>query len=36
MAFFISYSLSAQKPIGSGDDIRTRADKGNDMKIDML
>ena len=36
MAFFISYPLSAQKPTGKRDDIWPRADKGYDMKNDML
>jgi hypothetical protein len=36
MAFFISYPLSALEPIGSMDDIRMRADKGYEMKSDML
>jgi hypothetical protein len=36
MAFFISYPLSAREPIGSRDDIWTRADKWYDMKNDML
>jgi hypothetical protein len=36
MAFFISYPLSAREPIDSRDDIWMRADKGYDMKNDML
>jgi hypothetical protein len=28
--------ISAREPIGSWDDISTRADKGYDMKNDML